>query len=83
MRILVGLVLVVLLAAGGAWVYAGRGGAPLIAIEKPDKFMGQRGVLDLTVTAPAGALSALTVTLDQQGQQTAVFSTAAPGSTAL
>jgi hypothetical protein len=83
MRILVGLVLVVLLAAGGAWVYAGRGGAPVIAIEKPGKFMGQRGVLDLTVTAPAGALSALTVTLDQGGQQTPVFSTAEPGATAL
>ena len=78
MRILVGLLLVVLLAAGGAWVYAGRGGAPVIAIEKPGKVMGARGVLDLTVTAPGGALSALTVTLDQGGQQTTVFSTAEP-----
>jgi murein DD-endopeptidase MepM/ murein hydrolase activator NlpD len=83
MRILVGLLLVVLLAAGGAWVYAGRGGAPVIAIEKPGNFIGQRSVLDLTVTAPGGALSALTVALDQGGQQTTVFSAAQPGATAL
>ena len=72
-----------LLAAVGAWVYAGRGGAPAIAIEKPGKFMGQRSVLDLTVTAPGGALSALTVALEQGAQQTTIFSTAQPGAAAL
>ena len=72
-----------LLAAGGAWVYAGRGGAPVITIEKPGKFMGQRGVLDLTVGAPQGALSTLDVTLEQGGKSTPLYSTAQPGAAAL
>jgi len=78
MRILVGLLLVLLIAIGGAWIYAGRGGAPVITIEKPGKFMGQRGLLDVAVTAPRGALSVLTVTLEQGGQSTPLFSMSAP-----
>jgi murein DD-endopeptidase MepM/ murein hydrolase activator NlpD len=73
MRILIALLLILALAAGGAWVYAGRGGAPIIAIEKPDKVMGQRGVLDLTVTAPGGRLSALDVALEQGAQSVTLF----------
>ncbi len=76
MRILAGLLLVLLLAAGGAWVYAGRGGAPVITIEQPGKFMGQRGVLDLTVGAPQGALSRLDVTIEQAGRSTSLYSMA-------
>src|SRR3954463_3020152 len=83
MRILVGLLLVLLLAAGGAWVYAGRGGAPVIAIEKPGKFMGQRGVLDLTVAAPRGALSKLDVALEQGGQSTPLYSMSQTGAPTL
>ena len=75
MKILAGLLLLLLLAAGGAWVYAGRGGAPVIAIEKPGKFMGRRGVLDLTVATPQGALNTLDVTLEQGGRSTALYST--------
>ena len=36
--------------------------------------MGQRGLLDVAVTAPRGALSVLTVTLEQGGQSTPLFS---------
>jgi murein DD-endopeptidase MepM/ murein hydrolase activator NlpD len=83
MKILAGLVLVLLLAAGGAWVYAGRGGAPVISIEKPGKFMGRRGVLDLTVATPQGALSTLDVTLEQGGASTPLYSTTQAGAPAL
>jgi murein DD-endopeptidase MepM/ murein hydrolase activator NlpD len=83
MKILIGLLLILLLAAGGAWVYEGRGGAPVIAIEKPGKFMGQRGVLDLTVSAPNGALSNLDVTLEQGGKSAPLYSTTQPGSAGL
>jgi murein DD-endopeptidase MepM/ murein hydrolase activator NlpD len=79
MRILGGLLLLLLLAAGGAWVYAGRGGPPVITIEKPGKFMGQRGVLDLTVGAPHGAVSRLDVTLEQGGASSPLYSTGQPG----
>jgi murein DD-endopeptidase MepM/ murein hydrolase activator NlpD len=83
MKMLAGLLLVLLLAAGGAWVYAGRGGAPVITIDKPGKFMGRRGVLDLTVATPQGALSTLDVTLEQGGQSTPLYSTAQTGAPAL
>jgi len=83
MKILAGLLLLLLIAAGGAWVYAGRGGAPSITIAKPGKFMGARGVLDLTVGAPGGAISKLDVTLEQSGHSTALYSIAQPGSATL
>ena len=83
MKVLAGLLLLLLLAAGGAWVYAGRGGAPVIAIEKPGKFMGRRGVLDLTVATPQGALNTLDVTLEQGGRSTALYSTSQTGAPAL
>jgi murein DD-endopeptidase MepM/ murein hydrolase activator NlpD len=83
MKMLAGLLLVLLLAAGGAWVYAGRGGAPVITIDKPGKFMGRRGVLDLTVATPQGALSTLDVTLEQGGQSTPLYSTTQTGAPAL
>ena len=83
MKMLAGLLLVLLLAAGGAWVYAGRGGAPVITIDKPGKFMGRRGVLDLTVATPQGALSTLDVTLEQGGHSTPLYSTTQTGAPAL
>jgi murein DD-endopeptidase MepM/ murein hydrolase activator NlpD len=83
MKMLAGLLLVLLLAAGGAWVYAGRGGAPVITIDKPGKFMGRRGVLDLTVATPQGALSTLDVTLEQGGHSTPLYSTTQAGAPAL
>jgi murein DD-endopeptidase MepM/ murein hydrolase activator NlpD len=83
MKMLAGLLLVLLLVAGGTWVYAGRGGAPVITIDKPGKFMGRRGVLDLTVATPRGALSTLDVTLEQGGQSTPLYSTTQTGAPAL
>ncbi len=52
MKYLVGLVLILLVAAGGAWVVAGRMAPPSITIEKPEKFVGTATPLQITITAP-------------------------------
>jgi murein DD-endopeptidase MepM/ murein hydrolase activator NlpD len=83
MRFLVVLLLVLALLAGGVWVYAGRGDAPAIAFEKPDRFIGQAGTLDATVTAAGGPLSRLDVTLEQGGQSLPLFSMAQPAGATL
>ena len=41
MRYLFGLILLLALAAGVAYVVAGRGGGPSIQIAKPEKFVGR------------------------------------------
>lgn len=83
MRILAILAVVAALALGGAWVYAGRGGAPVIAFEQPGTFIGQAGTLDVTVTASGGRLSQLDAVLEQGGQSLPLFSMAQPASAAL
>ena len=80
MRFLLALVLIVLLAAGGAWIVAGRMAAPSIDIGKPEKFVGTTSPLEVTVTAPnAAALSVLSIVFEQNGKQTPLFSLAEPG----
>jgi murein DD-endopeptidase MepM/ murein hydrolase activator NlpD len=80
MRFLLGLVLVVLLLAGGAYVVAGRMGGPSIEIGKPEKFVGVATPLDVTVGAPGAKLSSLTVVFEQNGKQTPVYAMGnAPG----
>jgi len=74
MRVLAGLLLLLALAAGGAWVYAGWGGPPVIAIEKPEKFLGRTGQLEVVVTTPRGSLDELEVAIEQNGQRTALYS---------
>jgi murein DD-endopeptidase MepM/ murein hydrolase activator NlpD len=73
MRYLMGLLLVVLLAAGGAYVAAGHAGAPSIEIGKPEKFVGTSTPVDVTVGAPGGKLSALTIVFEQNGKQTPLY----------
>ncbi len=74
----------VLIAAGvgTAWVMAGRAEGPVIDITEPD-VVGQTGELDATIEAPAGELTSLSVTLEQQGEATPVFSLADDGRAAL
>ncbi len=78
MRILLGLVLVLLLAAVGVWIYAGLGGPPAITIDKPAKVVGQAGTLEATITVPGGKLTELTAALEQNGKTTPLFSLAQP-----
>ena len=80
MKYLVGLVLILLLAAGGAWVVAGRMTPPAITIEKPEKFVGTATPLQINITAPdAPAMKPIRIVFEQNGKQTTLFSLDEPG----
>ena len=51
-RWLVGLLLLLALAAGVTYVVAGRGAPPRLTISKPDRAIGQAGTLEVTAEAP-------------------------------
>ena len=52
MRFMLGLIVVLALAAGGVFIGAGRMAGPAIEISKPTKFVGTTSPLQVTVTAP-------------------------------
>jgi murein DD-endopeptidase MepM/ murein hydrolase activator NlpD len=74
------LILVVVLALAGvaAFTIAGRGAPPQLTIGKPDRFVGQAGTLDVTAAAPDARLTALTITLEQNGRRIPLFSLDGP-----
>jgi murein DD-endopeptidase MepM/ murein hydrolase activator NlpD len=78
MRYLLGLLLILTLAAGGAYVVAGRTGGPSIEIAKPEKFVGAATPLEVTVGAPGAALSSLTIVFEQNGKQTPLYAMGSP-----
>jgi murein DD-endopeptidase MepM/ murein hydrolase activator NlpD len=78
LRWLIGLVIIVLLACGGIYVIAGRGAPPRITIDKPDRFVGQGGSLELTADAPNARFTALTITLEQNGKTVPLFTLDGP-----
>jgi len=80
MRYLLGLIVIVLVAAAGAFVYAGRLPGPAIEIARPVKYVGQSTPVEVVVTAPGAHLSDLTVVFEQNGKQTPVASLAQPSS---
>jgi murein DD-endopeptidase MepM/ murein hydrolase activator NlpD len=80
MRYLLGLLLIVALAAGGAFVYAGRLPGPAIEITKPVKYVGQSAPVEVAVTAPGAKLTRLDVVFEQNGKQTPIASLAQPAS---
>jgi murein DD-endopeptidase MepM/ murein hydrolase activator NlpD len=73
------LVLLALLAAGGAYVYAGRMPGPAIDISKPDKFVGTATPLEVAVTTPGGTVSALQIVFEQGGKQTPIYAQGGAG----
>ena len=77
MRTLLALVLLLLVAAAGAYWYAGRMPGPTIEIARPTRLVGQSGALDVSVTAPRGTLSRLDIAMEQNGKQYPLF--ALPG----
>jgi murein DD-endopeptidase MepM/ murein hydrolase activator NlpD len=80
MKYLVGLVLLLLVAAGGAYVVAGRMSPPAIKIEKPEKFVGTATPVEVVISAPdAPAMKPLRVVFEQNGKQTTLFSLDQPG----
>ena len=80
MRYLLGLLLIVALAAGGAFIYAGRLPGPAIEITKPVKYVGQSAPVEVAVTAPGAKLTRLEVVFEQNGKQTPIASLAQPAS---
>jgi hypothetical protein len=76
MRFLLGLLLILLLAAAGVFVYAGRLGGPAIQIQRPEKFVGTATPLEVVVEAPGARLEELQIALEQNGKQFPLFSLA-------
>jgi murein DD-endopeptidase MepM/ murein hydrolase activator NlpD len=76
MRFLLGLVLVLLLAAGGVFVYAGRMAGPAIEIARPHKVVGTSTPLEVKVQAPGAHVEDLQIVLEQNGKQFPLFSLA-------
>jgi murein DD-endopeptidase MepM/ murein hydrolase activator NlpD len=74
-RGLLALIVFLLVAAGGAYVYAGRMAGPAIDITKPEKFVGAATPVEVVVTTAGGAVSALRIVLEQDGRQTPIFTT--------
>jgi murein DD-endopeptidase MepM/ murein hydrolase activator NlpD len=83
LRALAILLLVAGLAAGGAFIVAGRTPPPSLSIDEPQKAIGQVGTLQVTVTTPGARLSALTVQLEQDGRSVPLFRLEAPGSASI
>ena len=73
MRFLAALLLILVLAAGGAYVVAGRGGGPSINIAKPEKFVGVTSPLEVAVGAPGASLTAITIAFEQGGKSTTIY----------
>ena len=77
-RWLLALLVLLALACAGAYVAAGRGAPPHLTIDKPDRFVGQSGSLDVTADAPNAQLSTLTITLEQNGRSIPLFTLDGP-----
>ena len=80
-RWLLGLLLVLALVAGGAYIVAGRATPPKLTIDKPDRAVGQAGTLEVTASAPKARFTALAITLEQNGKSVPLFTLGAQGAT--
>src|SRR5258708_7245934 len=78
LRWLVGLLVLLALACGLTYYFAGRGAPPLVTISKPDRMVGQTGSLDITVEAPNARLTELTIALEQNGKTVPLYSLNGP-----
>jgi murein DD-endopeptidase MepM/ murein hydrolase activator NlpD len=72
-RWLLALLVVICLGVAGAYALAGRGAPPQLAIEKPERVVGQSGALDVTAAAPGAELSALSIALEQGGKSFSLY----------
>jgi murein DD-endopeptidase MepM/ murein hydrolase activator NlpD len=73
-RWLAGLALLAFMVSAGAYVLAGRTTPPRLTIDQPERSVGQTGALEITAEAPTARLIALTITLEQNGRSTSLFS---------
>jgi hypothetical protein len=79
MKFLFALLLILLLAAGGAYVVAGRMQGPGIEITRPEKFVGVSSPFEVAVRTPGVQITDVRVALEQNGKQTPLFSLGDPG----
>ena len=73
-RVFAGLLLIVVVALGGLYFAAGRTPPPALTIDKPGRLVGQTGTVEVTAVAPRNRLTVLTVSLEQNGRTTPLFS---------
>jgi len=78
-RWFVGLVFFLAIAAGAAYVVAGRGAPPALTITKPDRVVGQSGTLEVSAAAPKAQFTALLIELEQNGKRTPLYTLGASG----
>jgi hypothetical protein len=79
MKFLLGLLLILLVAAGGVYLYAGRLPGPAIELAQPTEYVGTSTPLNVGITIPAGSrLETLTVTFEQNGKQSTLFTLEKP-----
>ncbi|HVG56004.1 MAG TPA: M23 family metallopeptidase [Vicinamibacterales bacterium] len=68
------LILLALVVAGGAWVWAGRMAGPVIEVRQPGGgFIGQASTLEMAVRAPNASATTVNVVLEQGGKSYPVF----------
>jgi murein DD-endopeptidase MepM/ murein hydrolase activator NlpD len=83
MRWLLGLLLILAVAAACTYYVAGRGAPPHLTINKPDRPIGQVGAVDVTVEAPNAKFTTVTIALEQNGKTVPLFALdSAPGAPA-
>jgi murein DD-endopeptidase MepM/ murein hydrolase activator NlpD len=83
MRWLVGTLVVLVLVGVGLFYVAGRSAPPGLTINKPDRFVGQAGLLDVTVEGPDAQFTAVTVALEQNGKTIPLFALDTPSAAEL
>ena len=79
LRWLAGLLFIVALVAGAAYIVAGRSAPPSLTITKPDRVVGQGGTLEVLAAAPGARFTALSVVLEQNGKTTPLFALGTSG----
>ena len=79
MRYVLGLLVLVLVLLGGAWLVAGRMGGPSIEFKQPEKFLGASTPVEVLIGAPAPQLKALRIVIEQNGKNFPVYSLGDPG----
>ncbi len=78
-----GVLLLLLAAAGGAVFYiSSRETVPLVAIEQPERVVGQTGTLTATATTPGAKFKDLSITVEQNGRVEPLYSLGDPAGTA-
>src|SRR5512147_2501161 len=77
MRYVAAFFLILLLAAAGVFLFAGRLAGPTVAIDQPQKYVGTAAPLEVSFTAPT-KVSDVRIALEQNGKQTTLFALGNP-----